>query len=465
MKKASLFIFFHLCVASMCQAVDLMDVYQQSVENDPLFKAAYSQFMSQREQLPQAQAALMPQLLFNGQASMNNINVNSGPFQVKEAYNSQQWKLMASQALFNYQSWAQMQQAKATIKAAYANYNDAAQDLILRSASAYLNVLYARDSLSYAEAKKRANQRQLDQATERFNVGLEPITSVYDAQSAYDHSTADVIEGQNRLLNQQENLRKLTNHVYQDYAVLHHNQIPLISPEPNKKEEWIATSLRQNYKLLASKLTLQAARETINAKNAGNWPVFSLQGTTTQTINNNPGGFTGGTKADQLGSNVFVPNNQQVSNIAIAVNFPFYQGGLIQSQTRQAQFDFQTASEQMEKAYRDVVVNSSIAFNTIVDGINKIKADRQTVLSQQNTVQSTEAQFLVGTRTMVDVVLAQQHLFEAQDQLAKDQYAHINAVLNLKYLAGTLNVIDLQEINSWLTRTPIKINAEINNGS
>ena len=161
---------------------------------------------------------------------------------------------------------------------------------------------------------------------------------------------------------------------------------------------------------------------------------------------------------------MFVPNNQQVSNIAITVNFPVYQGGLTESQTRQAQFDFQTASEQMEKTYRDVTVNSSIAFNTIVDGINIIKADRQTVLSQQNTVQSTEAQFLVGTRTMVDVVLAQQHLYEAQDQLAKDQYDHIMAVLNLKYLAGSLNVIDLQEVNAWLAHLPDTLNQRHHHG-
>jgi outer membrane protein len=136
--------------------------------------------------------------------------------------------------------------------------------------------------------------------------------------------------------------------------------------------------------------------------------------------------------------------------VALAVNFPFFQGGITESQTRKAQFDYQTATENMEMAYRGVVVDSYIAFNTLVDGISKIKADRQTVMSQDNTVKSTEAQFLAGTRTMVDVVLAQQHLFEAQDQLAKDQYGYINAILNLKYLAGTLNVSDLQEINSWL---------------
>ena len=132
------------------------------------------------------------------------------------------------------------------------------------------------------------------------------------------------------------------------------------------------------------------------------------------------------------------------------MNFPVFQGGLVASQTRQAQYNFQTSSEQMEQVYRDVVVNSRIAFNTITDGISKVKADRQTVISQQNSLESVQAQYQVGTRTMTDVVNAQQHLFQAQEQLAQDQYNLINGLLNLKFLAGTLNVNDLEEINSWL---------------
>ena len=137
------------------------------------------------------------------------------------------------------------------------------------------------------------------------------------------------------------------------------------------------------------------------------------------------------------------------------MNFPVFQGGLVEAQTRQAQYDFQTSSEKLEQSYREVIVNSQIAFNTIMEGLGKVKADRQTIISQQNSLESTDAQFQVGTRTMVDVVNAQQKLFEAQEQLASDQYDLINAILNLKYLAGSLNVNDLEEINSWLATTRI----------
>lgn len=431
----------------LAQASDLIDIYRQALENDPTFKAAYSTFMANSEAIPQARAALLPQLEVGAQLSRNAITVNvPGPDSLNgsQLYDSNSWRINASQAIFNYQSWAKVQQAKASVKSAHATFNNAAQDLILRTAKAYLDILMARDTLNFAQAKKRANKRQLEQAQQRFNVGLDAITSVYEAKAAYDQSIAQVISAQNNQINQNENLRKLTNHVYDYLSPLRDSEIPLIKPEPNNVDEWVATGLKQNYNLFAAKYNLQASRENVKAQASGSWPTFSLQGNSAQTRNYGNGD-----------SNFFVPNNQMTSNVAIAMNFPVFQGGLIEANTKQAQFNFQTTSEQLEQAYRNVVVNSHIAFNTIVDGISKVRADRQTVISQQNSLESTDAQFQVGTRTMVDVVNAQQRLFEAQEQLASDQYGLINSTLNLKYLAGSLNVNDLEEINSWLATTRI----------
>ena len=442
-----LYLMLTVTLIPLVQASDLRDVYRQALENDPTFKAAYSTFMSTSESIPQARAALLPQLTLGGQISNNTMTVNvPGPDSLNgsQGYNSNQWKVNASQAIFNYQSWAKIQQAKASVKAAHATFNNAAQDLMLRTAKAYLDVLLSKDTLNFVEAKKRANKRQLDQAQQRFNVGLDAITSVYEAKAAFDQSVADVISAQNNQINQNENLRKLTNHVYDHLSPLRDGTIPLIKPEPNDVHEWVATGLKQNYNLFAAKYSLQAARENIKAQSSGSWPTLALQGSSYQ-VHNMGGG----------NNNFFVPNDQMLSTVAIALNFPVFQGGLVEANTRQAQYNFQTSSEQLEQTYRNVVVNSTIAFNTIVDGISKVKADRQAIISRQNSLESTEAQFQVGTRTMVDVVNAQQRLFEAQEQLASDQYGLINAILNLKYLAGSLNVNDLDEINSWLATTRI----------
>ncbi|MFM9182197.1 TolC family outer membrane protein [Legionella pneumophila] len=432
-----------LGVSTHAFATDLMDIYQQALENDTIFKEAYDTYMSSTEAIPQARAALYPQVGLGSQAGRNYQDAVAGAFSANQYYGSYLWQVKASQALFNYQAWAQVAQAKASVKAAQASFNDAAQNLILRTAKAYFDVLFAKDTLDFAEAKKRANKRQYDQATQRFQVGLDAITSVYEAKAAYDQSIATVIAARNNQINQSENLRKLTNHVYETLAPLKDSKIPLVKPEPNDVNQWIDTGLKQNYKLYAAKYNLEVAKDNVKAISAGNWPVFSLQSNASQVHNN------------ASGNTVFIPSKQTQANIAIAMNFPVFQGGLVQAQTRQAQYNFQSTSEKLEQTYRDVVVNSRIAFNTITDGISKVKADRQTVISVQNSLQSTEAQFEVGTRTMVDVVNAQQRLFEAQEQLARDQYDLINSILTLKYLAGTLNVNDLEQINSWLATTRV----------
>lgn len=440
--KRCLYLLLASCMTSAAHASDLIDVYRHSLENDPIFKAAYSTYMANAEAIPQARAALLPQVTLGAQGTQNMFNTDVGGtdgLNGTEVYKSTQWRLNASQAIFNYQAWAQVQKAKASVKAANATFNNAAQDLILRTAKAYFDVLLARDTLSFVEAKKRANKRQLDQAQQRFNVGLEAITSVYEAQAAYDQSVADVIKAKNNQINQNENLRKLTNHTYDYLAPLRNSRIPLIKPEPNNVDDWIAAGLRQNYNLFTAKYNLEAARENVKAQSAGNWPTVALQGSGIQTHNYGN---------DE--SNFFVPDRQLTANVGIVVNFPVFQGGLVQANTKQAQYNFQTFSEQLEQAYRNVTVNSSIAFNTIKDGISKVTADRQAVVSRQNSLESTDAQFQAGTRTMVDVVTAQQRLFEAQEQLASDQYGLILAILNLKYLAGSLSVSDLEEINSWL---------------
>ncbi|MCX7114568.1 MAG: TolC family outer membrane protein [Gammaproteobacteria bacterium] len=433
-----------LCLASNAHAIDLLDVYQDALANDTQFKAAYSTYLSTAEALPQAISSLLPQITILGQGARNKENAVAGIFSIDTTFYSNQFQLLASQTIFNFQAWKTVSKATAAVKSAQATFNNAAEDLMLRITNAYLDVLLSQDTLNFSEAKKRANKRQYDQANERFKVGLDAITSVYEAKAAYNQSVAEVIASKNNQINKNENLRRLTNHIYEYLAPLRNGKIPLIKPEPNNIDEWVNTGLRQNYNLLAAKYALEAARENIKAQTAGNWPTLSLQGNASTTNNN-----------VDVTSSVFIPDQLNMAAVALNMNFPIVQGGLVLSKTRQAKYDFQTSSEQLESTYRDVVVNSRISFNTIIDSISKVEADRQTVISRVNQVNSTEAQFEAGTRTMVDVTNAQERLFEAQEEQAADQYNLIRAMLRLKYLAGTLNVNDLSEINAWLATTRI----------
>src|SRR3990167_1247778 len=424
-------------------ATDLMDIYQDALSHDPIFKVAFSNYMSSAEAVPQARAALLPQLAISSYAGRSKANVVGGGFATDSTYNITEWQVNATQTVFNYHAWKMVSEAKASVKAAQARFNTAAQTLMLRVTNAYLDALLAQDTLNFQEAKRRANKRQYDQANARFKVGLEAITSVYEAKAAFFQSSADVIAAKNNLINRNEELRKFTNHVYEYLSPLRDGRIPLVSPEPQNIDEWVSVGLKQNYLLMAAKYAVDAARENVKLQSSDNWPVFTLKGNTQST--------------DYLGgpSSIFVPNHFDTTSITINVNFPVYQGGLLASKTRQAKYKFQSKTELLERVYRDVVVDSRISYNSIIDGISKVKADRQTVVSRINQVTSTSAQFEAGTRTMVDVTNAQQRLFESQVELAKDQYSLIKSQLKLKFLAGSLNANDLEEINAWLATTRI----------
>jgi len=430
-----------ILVPSSGFAEDLIDIYRQALENDPVFKQAYSTYFSSREALPQAKAALKPNLYVTGYVSRTS---NNGDSQVgvagDQSYNSASYTLAASQPVFNYQSWMGVQKAKESVKQAEAAFNASAQDLIIRVAQAYLDVLQAKDKLRFTQAEKRANLRQLEQAQQRYKVGLDTITSVYEAQAAYDSAVAQEISDKNNLINQFENLRTLTNRTHDLLAPLKESKLPLVKPNPANVDEWVKKALEQNYSLISSKYSMEAARKNIKQTQAGHYPTVDLQGSYTDLEN------------DASISTVEPTGNNSV--VSLNLTFPVYQGGLVVSQTRQAQYDFQTAAGSYQSVYLNTLVNTRKAYNTIIDGISKIKADKRAVVSSQNSLDSTEAQFQVGTRTMVDVLDAQQQLYQSQTQQAADQYGYIKAILQLKLSAGTLSVMDLQEINSWLNKDP-----------
>ena len=428
-----------LYAQALCADTNLVTVYKQALEYDPQFKQAYSTYKSTAESVPQAFAALLPNVTgtasyaYLDTSAINNLNPN---FDATDRYYQSQYGITATQPLFNLQAWIAVSQAKATTKQAQATFNSAAQDLIIRTAKAYFNVLLAADNVRYSIAKQKANQRQYDQASQRFKVGLDAITSVYEAKAALDASKATVISDKNNLINQYERLRKITNIRYKSLSPLASNKLPLVKPKPSIAAPWVKTALAQNYALQAARFGAIAARKNINQQAAGHLPTLSVQAQFNETDNH--------TDVPAIATDT----NQKSATLNL--NFPMFQGGLVLSQTRQAQYDYETAYQQLQQTYQDTLANTHISYNTIIDGISQIKADRQAIKSAKNSLESTEAQFQVGTRTMVDVTNAQEALFQAQTQLSTDQYNFIQAILQLKYNAGTLSPQDVYEVNSWL---------------
>lgn len=424
-------------------AEDLMDIYRQALQSDPTFKQAIAQHLSSREALPQGIAVILPNLSLAAN-TMGNKTSTSAPLPEASGtdhFNTHGYTLTLTQPVVNFSYWLRALQAGAIVKQANATFGAAAQDLILRVANAYFAVLQSEDDLQFIRAEKKATAKQLDQAKQRYDVGLEAITTVYEAQASYDSTVAQEIAAENSLNTSHEELREITGQYYPQLAKLKQD-LPLLKPQPHDSEQWVAAANKQNLTLQAARYGVDSARQNVKANYANHLPIINAIGTyeDAQGFSQNAGGTT----------------DTETSTIGLQLSVPLFQGGLVTSQTRQARYNYQATAAGMDATYRNVVASTREQYNNVIAGISKIKADKQAVLSNQSSLESTNEAYRVGTRTIVDVLLAQENLLQARRVYAQDQYAYLISTLTLKQMAGTLNENDLKQINTWLSSGPAK---------
>lgn len=421
------------------QADDLMQVYYQALHSDPTFKEAQATWLSSKEALPIARAGYLPQLTAAGAYTRSYERNKPGTVLAPRGYFwAHNFNLSLSQAIFNAATWKAIKGAAADVKSATATYAAAQQDLMVRTVTAYLSVLQAYDRLRFTLAKKRAVYRQLVTAEQQFRVGLIAITGVYDAQTVYDQAIADEIQNRNDLNNRLEDLRAITGKHYRQLTGLT-RQVPLFTPKPNDINEWVRVSELQNYTLQAQDYTVQATHQNIGQQQAGRYPVVNLVGTYGTTY----------TSDDPVGFNT----SQTNVTAGLSINFPLFQGGLVSASVRRAIYDYESAVSQLDFVHRDVVRQTRQAFLGVISGISRVKAALQAIVSQQKALKATEAGYTVGTRTMVDVLNDLSTLYNRQQQYADDQYAYVSDIISLKEAAGTLSVKDLEQVNSWFSKS------------
>jgi outer membrane protein len=421
--------------SSSILAVDLLMVYKQASVYDPTFQVASAQWLSEKENIAINRGALLP--AFDIDANYGRVMQDLKSQNNRIYYNQGGYSLSLTQPIFNFQAWAKLAQAKANVKSAAASYADAAQNLIYRTATRYLAVLQAEDVLRFSIAQRKAAWSLLDQTKQRFNVGLSTVTDVQQAQANYDSAVSTEITAKNDLDVTKEQLREITGQ-YNKFLAPLGTKLPLLTPEPNNIEKWVAASERQNYSLVAALYNLQAARENIKVQAGNGFPVINAIGQYSYS---------------NYGSNSDIITSSSSGTEALAgvnTSFPLLRGGTTVAQIQQARCDYQKASASLAQTHSTVVSQTSQAFLGVISGISSVKAGRQSVISNQSALNSTRASYAVGVKTIVDVLMAESSLYQAQKDYAVSEYTYLTQMLALKQQAGTLGVDDLRKINSWL---------------
>lgn len=420
--------------SAMSHAENLLQVYQQAKATNPDLRSAAATRDAAFEKINEARSPLLPQLglgadytYTNGFRDNNGINnnVTSGSLQL-------------TQTLFDMSKWRALtlQEKQAGIQDV--TYQTEQQTLILNTATAYFNVLSAIDALSYVNANKQAIYRQLDQTTQRFNVGLVAITDVQNARAQYDSVLASEVSARNTLDNALENLRQVSGNFYPQLAGLNITHFGTEKPAP------IATLLKDaenhNLSLLSARLSQDLAREQIRSAETGHMPTLDLTASTGVSNTRYSGSNSGNSTDTDAGQN----------KVGLSFSLPLYSGGATSSQVKQAQHNFVSASELLESAHRSMVQTVRSSFNNISASISSINAYKQAEISAQSSLDAMEAGYQVGTRTIVDVLDATTTLYNAKQELSSARYNYLINQLNIKSALGTLNENDLQALNSAL---------------
>jgi len=426
---------------------DLISVYRQAVDNNADLAAARAQFRAIREVVPQARAGLLPNLRAGAELSETRTEADSSLGSRTLTRSGTVYQATLSQPLFRADRWFQLQAAEAMSEQAALEYSAAEQNLILQSAQAYFAALQAQDNLAAAKAEEAAFKRQLDQANERFEVGLSDRTDVLEAQAGFDTARANRLVAARQVEDAFQALYSLTNHQHVALEGIEH-RLPVLPPAPNDASAWVDTAVQQNLNLMAISKAVEAAHETLRQSRAGHAPTLDAVASYRRGDNDSLG----------LSNTMQIPGidlprysgNVEQSSIGLQLNIPLYSGGLTRSQSRQAFYQLDEAEQRRESLRRQVVENTRNLHRAVNTDIEQVQARRQSIISSQSALEATEVGYQVGTRNIVDVLDTQRRLYAAVRNYNNARYDYILNSLRLKQAAGTLNPGDLEDLARYL---------------
>lgn len=423
-----------LLLNSSSFAVNLLDIYAEAQKEDAQLQAAHALLQAELEAVPQSRALLLPDLSVSADTATVDREFSGGTG-LQERFNSNGYSARLVQPLFRADRWYQLLAAKEGSQQALAQYSDAEQDLIIRVAEGYFNILRAEDNLSSAVAAETAFRRQLEQTQERFDVGLIAITDVHEARATYDLSRVTRISQEEERDNSFTALETLTNQRYDAINRLD-KSMPIHNPTPITIQEWVGIALENNRSIRASQHQVEAARHEVKRQKSGHLPTVDAVASYSHSED---GGIS------------FLGNESDIENYALEFNLPLFQGGGTQSRVREAHHRLTLAKENYELQYRTVKQDIQRQLRTVNSDVLRVNARQLALKSSQSALEATEGGYEVGTRNIVDVLQARNTLFEAQRNYYNAIYDYILNSLRLKRIAGTLSLDDLEGFNQWLT--------------
>ncbi len=443
-----------LAIAPQLHAEDLLQSYELARASDPQLQIAEAARDLAAEGIVQARSALLPQLNASAgyQHSKNNFPLKDSVSRVvvgsgTGTTNANNYGAQLNQTIYDHANYTRLKAAKSQAESAEASFRAAQQALLVRVATAYFQVLTAQDSLTSSQAEEKAVGRQLEQAEQRYNVGLTAITDVHEARARHDGAVAAAILSENALDDAKAALTELTGKTI-DSVVTVRAEIPLVPPSPADWQTWVESAMKFSPTLAARAADAKASEQQIATAKAARYPTIS---STVNYSNNGSRSSSDLSFSNMPGRSVSSTDDNDGSTIGINVNFPLFSGFNTSSRIRQAVLDSEVSKDRLEQERRAITRATRNAYRSVIAGVSEVGARKQALVSANSALEATEAGFEVGTRTIVDVLLSQQVLFQAQRDYSQARHNFLVNGLRLKSSAGTITLDDLKAVNALLS--------------
>ncbi len=443
MKRTSLAALLSIALASFgpsAWSMDLIQAYELAQVQDATLQAARSTAEASRERLPQARSQFYPNISANLSYNKNDLSSTTPDFLGREQTNNNRYPssnqtITLRQPLYRKQLTAQYRQAQAQVDEAEATLAQEEQSLAARLSSAYFEALLAHDQLDLVLAQRKAYTTQLDAAGKGFAAGSGTRTDIDEAQARLDMNTALEIEARQNITYTEQQLQTLVNQPVGQLAKLDVASLDLTPPQPNRLEDWVDRAEGNSPQLQSLRAQIEIAREEIEKAKAGHLPVLDaiaqLSRSKSENVTNTASSYTN-------------------TAVGLQLNVPLFAGGYVSSQVRQATALQARAEQSYEAGRRDLGVRVYREFRGVNESVPKIKALEQALRSADQVVLSNSKSYQAGSRTVIDVLNAEQQRVAVMRDLAQARYAYLSSKVRLLSLVGGADLQAVQAINRYL---------------
>ncbi len=421
------------------ELVGLTALLRQAITHDPKYQAAKSDLEANQEAVPQARSGHLPVANFDYQATrlyQTILKASNPSFSTGSSnYPNKNMTLTITQPVMKAQALLKVNQANLAVEQAHINLVAAEQDLIMRLASAYLNLLAAKDAQDLAKAEREATEKQFELAHGRLESGLGTVTQMHDTEARFALTEAKEIEAGNKLEDALQGLKEI---VGNDVGEIHgfHMDFDASPPQPPLVDAWVQAALDQNLALQSRSLAMEIARLEVKRQQAGYLPTVNLVGTMS--------------RQDSGGS--LYGEGQKIDNVEIGLklNIPLYEGGMTSSLVRESLARRDKAVQEREMELRKTERQTRLTYQAVDTGAKTLVALRKAVASQDGALQARLEGLKAGVGSIVTVVDAYRQYYTAKRDYLQARYDYLNNRLRLKQAVGTLSRSDLDDLTALL---------------